>query len=90
MVPPAHVLSKDWKLWQIDKKNDLLYGKLDRKIYIDQPKIFENRVGVISRYMQSPKNPHIWMRFNRSYDMSKDITIPEDQAPSMCSSSVWK
>ena len=51
----ALVISKNWKLWQMDVKNVFLHEELAQKIYMNQPKGFKNVVGIISRYMQSPK-----------------------------------
>ena len=58
-VPPILVVNKDLKLWQMDMKNAFLNGELNREFYMDQPKKFENKVGVISQYMQSLKKPHL-------------------------------
>ena len=40
-------------------KNSFLHGELDWEIYMNQLKKFESAVGVISQYMQNPKNPHL-------------------------------
>ena len=40
-------------------ENVFLHGELDQEIYMNQPNAFENEVGVISQYMQSPKKPHL-------------------------------
>ena len=87
-VPPVLVVNKDWKLWQMDMKNAFLNVELNREFYMDQPKKFENEVGVISQYMQSLKKPPLdvaqWiLRYVKQY------WILEGQAPGMCSSSVW-
>lgn len=31
------VVSKGWKLWQLDVKKAFLYGEIDQEIYIEQP-----------------------------------------------------
>ena len=36
-----------------------LNDELNIEFYMDQPKKFENEVGVISQYMQSLKKPHL-------------------------------
>ena len=43
----------------MEGKNAFLHDKLDREIYVNQPKGFKNVVGIISWYMQSPKNSHL-------------------------------
>ena len=43
----------------MDMKNVLLHGELDQEIYMNQSNGFENEVGFISQYMQSPKNLHL-------------------------------
>ena len=58
-VPLVLLVNKEWKLWQMDMKNALLNGELNREFYMDQPKKFENEVGVICQYMQSLKKPHL-------------------------------
>ena len=58
-VPPTLVANKDWTFWQMDMKNAFLHGELDQEIYMNQPNAFENEVGVISQYMQSPKKAHL-------------------------------
>ena len=40
-------------------KNVFLPGELDWEIYMNQPNGFENGVGVIGQYMQSPKKRHL-------------------------------
>lgn len=39
----ALAASKSWKLWQMDVKNAFLHGEVDRDIYMEQPKGFENK-----------------------------------------------
>ena len=39
----ALATSHTWKLWQMDVKNAFLHGKLDRDIFMDQPKGFESQ-----------------------------------------------
>ena len=58
-VPLVLLVNKDWKLGQLNMKNAFLNGELNREFYMDQPKKFENKVGVISQYMQSLKKPHL-------------------------------
>ena len=43
----------------MNTKNAFLHEDLNREIYIDQPKEFENGVRIISQYMQSSKKPHL-------------------------------
>ena len=53
------VVNKDWKLWKMYMKNAFVNNELNREFYMNQKKKFENEVGAISQYMQSPKKPHL-------------------------------
>ena len=44
--------SKNWKLWQMDVKNDFLYREFDREIYMNQPRRFDNKAQRILRYIK--------------------------------------
>jgi len=39
----ALTTNKDWNLWQMDVNNAFLHKELDRGIYMNQPRIFENK-----------------------------------------------
>lgn len=39
----ALATNKSWRLWQMDVKNAFLHGELDRVIYMEQPRGFENK-----------------------------------------------
>lgn len=51
----ALAASKDWKLWQMDVKNAFLHGELDREIYMNQPRGFEN--GAHPDYVRKLRKP---------------------------------
>ena len=36
-VPPAIVVNKNWKFWQMNMKNVFSYVELDQEIYMNQP-----------------------------------------------------
>lgn len=36
----ALIVSNDWKLWQLDVKNEFLYGELENDMFIKQPHIY--------------------------------------------------
>ena len=83
-VPPALVVNKDWKLWQVDMKKAFLHGELDGEIYMNQPNGFEHEVRDISQYRQNPKKLHLdvagrtlrhvkgTIKYNYLYKRSKD------------------
>ena len=71
----------------MDIKNAFLHEELDGEIYMNRPNEFENEVGVISQYRQSPKKLHLdaaWriLRYDKGtinydflYKRSKDLKL---------------
>eukprot|EP00268_Persea_americana_P020286 TRINITY_DN20494_c0_g1_i4.p1 TRINITY_DN20494_c0_g1~~TRINITY_DN20494_c0_g1_i4.p1 ORF type:complete len:298 (+),score=64.17 TRINITY_DN20494_c0_g1_i4:2588-3481(+) len=49
----AIATGKSWKLWQLDVKNAFLHGEVDREIYMEQPRGFEENSQYVCRLKKS-------------------------------------
>ncbi|KAA0061433.1 Integrase, catalytic core [Cucumis melo var. makuwa] len=68
----ALAANKNWKLWQMDVKNAFLNGELDRDIYMEQPKGFEDK---IHHDCVQAKKGFIWLEASAKILVQKDCRI---------------